>query len=128
MVNHMTEHQDILNLIEELKQAKQQLDQAAEERERQVLVYKQAHDAYDSADRSYTHLLTVFEYCVAHDCDPAYAKIMLSDKQQRKSETQTLTRGSKLMSLPMAEAGMPNPRASKSRTLKQKMVDWMMKS
>jgi len=132
-----TDPQDLLNLIEEIRQAKQQLVQAEVNKEQVITQYKQVVDAHDQADREYVNLMGVFEYCVHHDCDPAYAKLMLSAKPNTKSHHNQVGRGSQIQHLPTAShhshmagmAGMAGPPPIKqTRTIKQKMVDWMMKS
>lgn len=127
----MTDQTDLHNLIQEIKQAKHQLNHAFEQKEQALETYKAFHEAYDQADRQYLSLMTVFEYCLAHDCDPAYAKLMLSDAQVQKSSGHG--RGSKVKSLPQPNAlysrGESAPTTLQaSRTFKQKVVDWMLKS
>lgn len=127
-----TDTQDLLNLVAEIKQAKQQLIAAHEQHEHMMNQYKQAMDDRDQSNREYLGLMRVFEYCVEHDCDPAYAKLMLSDTQTSRA-TNTTPGYNQLKSVPSSTYARPESfvlspnRVSGQRTFKQKMVDWMLK-
>jgi hypothetical protein len=124
--------QDLLNLITEIKQAKQQLGKVTDHKEQVMNQYKQAVDSADQAEHEYMNLMRVLEYCMDHDCDPAYAKLTLSDTQNSQTNN-TQSRGSKIMGLPSAgyrkaeSLALSHKQPSASRTFKQKMVDWMLK-
>lgn len=117
-----------VDLIQDLKRAKQQLIAAVDHQEHMMTNYKQAVDARDQADREYQHLLHVFEYCVAHDCDPAYAKLTLSATPTVQPSPKLSGRGTKLYALPQENTLSGNPYQARPRTIKQKMVDWLLKS
>jgi hypothetical protein len=127
-----TDTQDLLNLIAEIKQAKQQLGKMTDQKEQVMNQYKQAVDSADQAEREYLNLMRVLEYCMDHDCDPAYAKLTLSDAQTAQA-TNTQPRGTRLLNLNSSGYSAPDPFAlsqkqpSSPRTFKQKMVDWMLK-
>lgn len=127
-----TDTQDLLNLIAEIKQAKQQLGKMADHKEQVMNQYKQVVDSVDQAEHEYMNLMRVLEYCMDHDCDPAYAKLALSSAKTAQA-TNTQPRGSRLSNLHSSGYSAPEPFAlsqkqlSGTRTFKQKMVDWMLK-
>ena len=121
-------HQDLLELIEEIKLAKQQLVSAHDNKEHMVQEFKKVSDQYELADRQYMSLMNVFEYCVAHDCDPAYAKLTLSATPTVQPGSKLSGRGTKLYALPQENTVSGHQYQARPRTIKQKMVDWLLKS
>ncbi len=121
-------HQDLLALIEEIKLAKQQLMSAHDHKEQMVQEFKKVSDQYEQADRQYMSLMNVFEYCVAHDCDPAYAKLTLSATPTVHPSPKLSGRGTKLYALPQENVVSGHQYQARPRTIKQKMVDWLLKS
>jgi hypothetical protein len=116
--------QDILDLLLEIKHAKRELVTAQTNKEKALQEFKHVSDQYDQADRQYLNLLQVFEYCMHHDCDPAYAKLVMSDQHTLKPQ-KGIMRGTTLQTI--AEASMTQP-LPHSRTFKQKVVDWLLRN
>jgi hypothetical protein len=67
------------NLLKDMQQQRQQCHELERSRDRAREQYKQADNAFDAAVGQYAQLQAVFDYCLTHNCDETYAKMMLSD-------------------------------------------------
>lgn len=67
------------NLLQEMQQKRQQCSQLERSRDQAREQYKQADTAFDTAVAEYARLQAIFDYCLTHNCDETYAKMMLSD-------------------------------------------------
>lgn len=85
---------DLSNLLKHMQIKRSQCAQLEQERNSARDQYKQADSAYDQAVMQYAELQAVLDYCLLHDCDETYARMMLSDpsvlKQHVKSTDQFL--------------------------------------
>ena len=72
------------NLLTEMQIKRKQCVDLEQQRDHKRDQYKQADTLYETAVTQYAQLQAVFDYCLIHDCDETYARMMLSDASSLK--------------------------------------------